>query len=134
LPATSGAIRAFGEHKGSGLAFFCEILAGALTGSGTAGPAPRKSVTNGMLSVYMAPGFFQSGDGFAQEVRTYVEFYKSSRAATPGGEVLAPGEPESRSRAKRLAEGIPLTEDTWAAIGQTAVAAGLDPLRISQAT
>jgi hydroxycarboxylate dehydrogenase B len=129
-----GAIRTFGEHKGSGLAFFCEILAGALTGGGTAGPAPRKSVTNGMLSVYMAPDFFQSSDRFAEEVRSYVAFYKSSRAATPNDAVLVPGEPESRSRAKRLAEGIPLTEDTWAAISQTALAAGVEPLRISQAT
>ena len=30
----TGAIRAFGEHKGSGLALMCELLAGALTGSG----------------------------------------------------------------------------------------------------
>ena len=30
----SGAIRAFGEHKGSGLAFICELLGGALTGTG----------------------------------------------------------------------------------------------------
>ncbi len=29
-----GAIRAFGEHKGSGLAFMCELLGGALTGNG----------------------------------------------------------------------------------------------------
>src|SRR5262249_57387708 len=36
-----GSIRAMGEHKGSGLAFMCEILAGALTGGGCAGPAPR---------------------------------------------------------------------------------------------
>ena len=34
-----GALRAMGEHKGSGLAFMCEILAGALTGSGCAGHA-----------------------------------------------------------------------------------------------
>src|SRR5438477_8801297 len=30
----TGAIRAFGEHKGSGLAFICELLGGALTGTG----------------------------------------------------------------------------------------------------
>ena len=28
----TGAIRAFGDHKGSGLAFMCEMLGGALTG------------------------------------------------------------------------------------------------------
>jgi uncharacterized oxidoreductase len=39
-----GAIRAFGEHKGSGLALMCELLAGAFTGGGCAGPldGPRK--------------------------------------------------------------------------------------------
>ena len=39
-----GAIRAFGEHKGSGLAFMCEMLGGALTGTGAtrAGPAVRQ--------------------------------------------------------------------------------------------
>ena len=30
----TGAIRAMGEHKGSGLALICELLAGALTASG----------------------------------------------------------------------------------------------------
>ena len=38
-----GALRAFGEHKGSGLAFMCEILAGCLTGGGTSGPIPAAS-------------------------------------------------------------------------------------------
>lgn len=128
-----GAIRAFGEHKGSGLAFFCEILAGALTGGGTAGPEPRDRVTNGMLSIYMAPDFFQSDQGFAREARRYVEFYKSSRPAESGGEVLVPGENEDRYRAERQAKGIPLTEDTWAAIAQTALSAGLDTHRIAAA-
>ncbi|MBE7203273.1 MAG: Ldh family oxidoreductase, partial [Parafilimonas terrae] len=48
----AGAIRAFGEHKGSGLALMCELLAGALTGSGTAGPG-RRRICNGMLSIYV---------------------------------------------------------------------------------
>ena len=34
----TGAIRAFGEHKGSGLAFICELLGGALTGTGATAP------------------------------------------------------------------------------------------------
>src|SRR3978361_889953 len=39
----SGAIRAFGEHKGSGLAFICELLGGALTGARAPAPAPAFS-------------------------------------------------------------------------------------------
>src|SRR5882724_5505584 len=48
-----GAIRAFGEHKGSGLAFICELLGGALTGTGATGPDRR--FANGMFAIYVDP-------------------------------------------------------------------------------
>src|SRR5215213_9248199 len=51
--AGTGAIRAFGEHKGSGLAFICELLGGALTGTGAT--APDRRFANGMLSFYIDP-------------------------------------------------------------------------------
>lgn len=126
-----GAIRAMGEHKGSGLAFMCEILGGALTGGGCAGPGERK-VANGMLSIYMSPASFGTDDYFAAEVGRYVEFFKSSRPATSGGEVLTPGEPERRARAKRLAEGVPLEDETWDAIRKTALSAGLSATKIDE--
>lgn len=111
----TGAIRAFGEHKGSGLALMCELLAGALTGSGCCGPGPRR-FCNGMLSIYLSPGFLGSDESFASEARSYLEFFKSARPAEPGGEVLLPGEPERRTRAERLANGIPLTDEVWASL------------------
>ena len=49
-----GAIRAFGEHKGSGLALICELLGGALTGTGATGPNRR--FANGMFAIYVDPG------------------------------------------------------------------------------
>ena len=45
-----GAIRAMGEHKGSGLALMCELLGGALTGNGVCGPTD-KPFANGMFSL-----------------------------------------------------------------------------------
>ena len=126
-----GAIRAMGEHKGSGLAFMCEILGGALTGGGCAGPGERQAITNGMLSIYLSPKRFHADDYFAAETRRYVEFFKSSRPAAPGGEVLTPGEPERRYREKRLNEGVPLEAETWDALRLTALAAGLNEQRIA---
>lgn len=120
-----GAIRAFGEHKGSGLALLCELLAGALTGSGCCGPGERR-FSNGMLSIYMAPDFFGSGHAIAEETRSYLEFFRSSRPAEAGGEVLLPGEPERRTRADRLANGIPLTPEVWDLLCDTARQHGLD--------
>jgi uncharacterized oxidoreductase len=113
-----------GEHKGSGLAFMIELLAGALTGSGCAGPGERPLV-NGMLSIYMVAERFDSDHGFAAEVRQYVDFFKSAKPARPGGEVLVPGEPERRACAARLAAGIQLPDETWRAILEAAGRAGL---------
>lgn len=121
-----GAIRAFGEHKGSGLALMCELLAGALTGSGTCGPGERR-FCNGMLSIYITPSFLGSGDAFAAETRAYIDFFKATRPALPGGEVLLPGEPERAIRASRLTDGIPLPEEVWQAISRVARDGQIDP-------
>ena len=123
----AGALRAFGEHKGSGIAFMCEILAGCLTGGPTSGPIPggkRGRIANGMLSIYLDPGHF-GGAHFAEAAREYALYVKASRPATPGGEVLVPGEPESRTREQRRRDGIPLQAGTWAAILETAKGLGL---------
>ena len=123
----AGALRTFGEHKGSGLAFMCEILAGCLTGGGTSGPIPggkRTRIANGMLSIYLDPGSF-GAEHFADAARDYATYVKASRPATPGGEVLLPGEPERRNRAARLPDGVPLQAKTWAAICATAAELGV---------
>ncbi|MBS0537706.1 MAG: malate/lactate/ureidoglycolate dehydrogenase [Proteobacteria bacterium] len=129
----TGAIRAFGDHKGSGLAFMCEMLGGSLSGTGATDPK-REKFANGMLSFYIDPKVLDPAGFFPKDVAKYVEFVKSSRPSTPGVEILVPGEQESRTRAKRLAEGVPLPDDTWAAIVETARGVGLDERRIQQAT
>ncbi len=55
----------------------------------------------------------------------YASYVKASRPATPGTEVLVPGEPEVRSRAARLRDGVPLTAATWEAITKTGEGFGL---------
>ncbi|MBO0848264.1 MAG: malate/lactate/ureidoglycolate dehydrogenase [Pseudonocardia sp.] len=122
----TGAIRAFGEHKGSGLALICELLAGALTGGGGSGPvgADHRGVTNGMLSVYLSPSHFGTRDEFERIGRSYLEWVLSSRPIDPASPLLLPGDVEQRTREARLAEGIPLPSDTWSAIRRTAQAVG----------
>jgi len=122
-----GALTAFGLHKGSGIAFMCEILAGVLTGGGTSGPIPggkRARIGNGMFSIYIDPAKFGQPD-FVANARAYVAYVKASRPTVPGGEVLVPGEPEARTRADRLEHGIPLTLDTWNSILLTARSLGV---------
>ena len=125
----AGALRAFGEHKGSGIAFMCEILAGCLCGSPTAGPLPdakRGGIVNGMLSIYLDPGHFGAA-GFAQTARDFADYVRQCRPVAPGGEVLVPGVPEARHREARLRDGVPLQAETWTAIKATGAALGVGP-------
>jgi uncharacterized oxidoreductase len=132
----TGAIRAFGEHKGSGLAFICELLGGSLTGmkaTGLGGERGDRFRGNGMLSFYVNPAVVDPEGVFSPDVARYIAYFKAAKPATPGGEVLIPGEPEQRTRKQRLAEGVPLPDDTWTAIVAAARELGVDERRIQLA-
>ncbi|MEK9722890.1 MAG: malate/lactate/ureidoglycolate dehydrogenase [Rhodospirillaceae bacterium] len=119
-----GALQTFGEHKGSGLALACELLAGALTGSGATGPGKRTH--NGMFSVYLKPDVLDDGHGFGPAVAAYIDFVRSAQPADPAKPVMIPGDPERKARAERLANGLPLPMATWESIVDAGAAEGLD--------
>ena len=124
-----GALRALGDHKGSGLAFVTELLAGALTGAGCAGPLPRPYANN-MLAIFLDVAAFDDGGGFAAEIKSYIDFFTSSRPEKEDGQVLIPGEPERLARTERLANGVPMAGGAWRDILLTASKVGLDQARI----
>ncbi|WP_426955261.1 malate/lactate/ureidoglycolate dehydrogenase [Muricoccus radiodurans] len=122
-----GAIRAFGDHKGSGLAMICELLAGAFTAGGTAGPVEERArIANGMLSIYLSPKHFGTDAEFQRVGRGYVEWVKSTRPADPSLPVLVPGEPEAGTRTARLRDGVPLPSAVWQSIQDAAQSVGLN--------
>ena len=131
----SGALRAFGDHKGSGLNFLMEMMAGALTGSGCAGTVneTKRRFCNGMFSIFLSPeAFGHSDDSFVSEVRAYVEFLKSSRPTEPRGAVLIPGEKERQVMTDRLNNGVPLANEAWKDILNAARNAGVAQSKIDQ--
>lgn len=104
----------------------CEILAGVLTGGGTSGPIPggkRGQIGNGMLAIYLDPAAFAAKD-FVAEAHTYAAYVHASRPQHPGERVLVPGEKEAMTRTHRVAHGIPLQVQTWAALLATAQSVG----------
>jgi uncharacterized oxidoreductase len=121
-----GSILSIAGHKGYGLAVICEVLAGALTGGGCSNPANKERVVNGMLSIYLDPARFQADAAFAAEVDRFIAWVKSSEKATPGGEILMPGEIEERTKARRLRDGIDVDETTWSQIRDTATTLGVE--------
>ncbi|MEQ8861836.1 MAG: Ldh family oxidoreductase [Thalassobaculum sp.] len=131
-----GALRAFGDHKGSGMNFLMEMMAGALGGSGTAGAIgepKRRRFCNGMFSFYVDAAAFDTENAFAAEVKSYVDFVKSATPTTPGGEVLVPGEKERATLAERTAKGLPLAVEAWDDILNTARKLGIGEADIEAA-
>jgi uncharacterized oxidoreductase len=119
----SGALRAFGGHKGSGLALMCELLGGALSGTGCVQPGRR--FANGMLSIYIDPSRLDPDGMFPEEVKRYVAYVKEAKPAPPVEETLLPGEPEQRTKAQRSANGVPVPDQTWQSLLESARAVGI---------
>lgn len=111
-----GALAPMGEHKGSGLAVACELLAGALTGSGTATEGGSDRTHNGMLSIYIDPDRMDDGHGWAASAAAYIANFRACAPADPATPVMIPGDPERARRAERLAGGLPLAPDVWESI------------------
>jgi len=123
IASGKGAIRAFGDHKGSGLAMICEVLGGALSGTGCTTPGRR--IANGMFSLYVDPAQVDPDGMFSGDVLRFIAFVKEAKPAPPATETLVPGEPESRMQAQRLRDGVPLPAETWRSLLDAARLAGL---------
>ena len=110
-----GALRAFGEHKGYGLAVACELLGGALTGSGTWHQAATgaSAVVNGMFTVVVDPARLGTEESFQIEAAAFIDWLRSGPAALADEPVLLAGEPERAARAERAKSGILIDRQTW---------------------
>jgi uncharacterized oxidoreductase len=119
----AGAIRAFGEHKGSGLALLCELLGGSLTGNGAT--EPDRKFANGMFSLYLDPSQVDPSHVFDADMTRYLNWFLETKAI-PGESIMTPGEPERASRAKRVKSGVPLPDEAWALIVGSARSVGVN--------
>jgi uncharacterized oxidoreductase len=130
-----GALRAFGAHKGSGLAILCELLGGALTGGITIQPEhPREGgIVNSMLSIVMDPAAFGEPAAIAREVGAVGSWIKASPPAAGTAEVLLPGEPERRTRSAREAQGVPIDDKSLADILAAGRSLGLSQAELDRA-
>jgi len=127
-----GAIRAFGAHKGSGLAIVCELLAGALVNGGTCLPETfeRDTIVNNMLSILIAPAALGDPQRFAMELAGMAAEIRGARPVAGVERVRMPGDPEREGREIREREGIPIDPETWRQILEAAAAVGLPEDRV----
>jgi LDH2 family malate/lactate/ureidoglycolate dehydrogenase len=129
----------FGGHKGYGIAFFVEVMAGVLANSSfgrtehTESPVHGKDrVAKGALFLAIDPARFPGGDEFGQRMDTLMRDVWSSEPAKGFEQVSVPGDIERTLRAQRVREGIPLSAASLAELGRIAAELGVEPLQIDQ--
>jgi len=118
-----GALRAMGDHKGSGLALACELLAGVLTGNG-ANDGQERSFGNGLLSVLIQPERLDDLHGFGRDVASYLAYVNAATPAAGIDKVLIPGDPERARHAARTS-GLPVPKTVADGIAALATELGL---------
>ncbi|MBI4532009.1 MAG: Ldh family oxidoreductase [Candidatus Latescibacteria bacterium] len=105
---------AFG-HKGFGLGFMIDAIAGSLTWAGCSCENPTRG-GSGFLVLAIRIEDFIDVDTFTEEVERLTAWVKSSPRLPGVEEIYIPGEIEERMKERRLIEGIPVPEKTWGEI------------------
>jgi uncharacterized oxidoreductase len=112
----SGFLRPGGGHRGYALSLLVEVLAGILSGSGFANPAPGPEEMNGLFLLALDPAAFLPPDQFRAQVDQLTAYVKSARPAPGLDPVHIPGEHSHEEAARREQEGILLNDKTCAAL------------------
>lgn len=123
-----GALMAFAKHKGSGLCWACELMAGLLSGGGTLEPGrPRDgSIVNNMTAFVIDPNALCNMDWMKREIDAMNDYVKSSPAPDPVNHpVLMPGEIERLRTSDRTEKGVEISDGEMAAIRRVCAEAGV---------
>jgi len=129
-----GALKAFGEHKGSGLAIFAELLAGALVSQETVATAdwiPNGAINN-MFSIIIDPASIGDPATIASETQSFCDSISKTPPVAGVDRVLLPGEPELISRSNRRTNGIEVDEQTLDQIVEIGCAFELDDRKLRE--
>lgn len=121
----TSALVAMGAHKGSGLAILCELLGAALIGGPTTNDATTGmgTIVNNMLTIAIDPAALGAAETLVGDTVRYLDHVRASPPRDGHDEVLAPGDPEVRSRTARAA-GIDVDDTTLDQLDKAASAAG----------
>ncbi|MDB5634754.1 MAG: Malate/L-lactate dehydrogenase [Tardiphaga sp.] len=87
-----------------------------------------------MFAIYVDPKRVDPSNFFDGEVTRYIDYFKNTKPAVGTDSVLIPGDPEARTRADRTKNGVPLPDETWSAIVQTAREVGVSEEAVANAT
>jgi LDH2 family malate/lactate/ureidoglycolate dehydrogenase len=111
-------------HKGFGLGFMIEVFAGILTRLGF-GTEPTGRHNDGSLMIVLNVAAFIPLATFKEQVAGFAEEVRATPPAAGVERVYYPGELEWHTEQRRRREGVPVEDDTWAALRRVADDFGL---------
>jgi ureidoglycolate dehydrogenase (NAD+) len=118
-PSKFHALRPMAGPKGYGLAFVIDVFCGVLmdTVFGDDVPTMYHDVSSPQELGHFVGAIdieaFTNLSGFTDRMQQMVDDLKNLHTADNFDEVLVPGEPEARTKAERLGDGIPLGDGVW---------------------
>ena len=123
-----GALLPFGDHKGSGLALMCELLAGGLSGGGTIQPdnPQLQSIINNMFTIVIDPARLVDMTWLRSEIDATITYVKSARPVDPDKPVIVAGDAERARTAERMAAGIEINDEAWAEMRASGESVGME--------
>jgi uncharacterized oxidoreductase len=107
-------------YKGFGLGLLLDMFAGGLSGARCSTPGAPNLSANAVFFLVLDIDQFAGADHFLGEVTGLAENVRTCPRADGAGEILLPGDPERRERARRRQAGIVLDDGTWNQLGDLA--------------
>ena len=111
-------------HKGFGLGFMIDAIAGGLSWAGCSQAKPTRGAS-GIVMIAIRIEDFIDLEVYQQEIDSLIEWVKSSPTLPGVEDIYVPGEFEIRSREERMKTGIPVEEKTWNRLVETATSFGV---------
>jgi LDH2 family malate/lactate/ureidoglycolate dehydrogenase len=117
--AFAGFLLPLGGHKGLGLSYVVDILAGLITGGAfqfgikSMYKCPDDPSLTGHFMIVVDPTVLIGRDAYLARIAAFCETVKASPMRDPADEMLLPGELEHRTEQRRRREGLPLPAALW---------------------
>lgn len=111
-------------YKGFGIGVVLEMLAGGLSGAPCSRPDAPNMVCNAVVFILLDINQFAGRAHFFKEAGDLSQFIRTCPRAEGIAEIMLPGDPERKEKARRQQAGIPLDDGTWGQL--TKIAASLN--------
>ena len=119
-----GSLLPFGgaqAYKGFGLGLMMDVLAGGLSGGDCSRPdRPMPGLGNCVVFLLWDVAAFGGLEHFLSTSSGLAEFVREVPTAAGTTEITLPGDPERRTKERRLVEGITIAEGTWLPLARLA--------------